>query len=151
MGVILAMNDVTHILAALVTAHFGGNGNRPRWIMFGAITLGVALLLHAAPEILFPVRPLSSVGNIIDAEANEVVCMRTRHSSALDLHHNSTVSPERCIEEESNAGPMGVFISAQLLIGLGATTLMVLGLPFIDDNVQSKNTPMYFGRLISPF
>ncbi|RWS13552.1 Solute carrier organic anion transporter family member 1C1-like protein [Dinothrombium tinctorium] len=41
-----------------------------------------------------------------------------------------------------------IFFISRLLIGLGATAVNTLGIPYIDDNVAPKESPLYFGIMI---
>ncbi|XP_055331984.1 solute carrier organic anion transporter family member 74D-like isoform X2 [Paramacrobiotus metropolitanus] len=144
-GIIMAMNDVSHVSTALLTAHFGGRGHRPRWIMCGCIILGIALLLHAAPEVLFPFRNLDVWKGASMMQNEEHLCAANSRQRALRLGgDNHTAAVPVVNASESNIGPVVVLVVAQLLQGVGSTALIILGLPFIDDNVQKKNTPLYF-------
>ncbi|GAV05454.1 hypothetical protein RvY_15586 [Ramazzottius varieornatus] len=145
-GIVLAMNDVSHILVALLTAHYGGSSHRPRWISFGCLLVGAALLLHALPEVVFPMK------NSLDAQSAEkagnlegddrTLCLRNRATASV-VSNTSDVE-DRCIgRAESPLGPLIIFGVAQFLLGMGSTALMVLGLPFIDDNTQKKNSGIY--------
>ena len=40
-------------------------------------------------------------------------------------------------------GFLYIFILAQLLIGFGASTIVSLGVAFLDDNVESRRSPLY--------
>ncbi|CAG2110000.1 unnamed protein product [Medioppia subpectinata] len=40
---------------------------------------------------------------------------------------------------------LSIFFVSLLLIGIGATAVNTLGIPYIDDNVAPKESPLYFG------
>lgn len=42
---------------------------------------------------------------------------------------------------------LGIFFASLLLIGLGSTATNTLGIPYIDDNVAPRESPLYFGKL----
>ena len=42
---------------------------------------------------------------------------------------------------------LSIFFVSLLLIGIGATAVNTLGIPYIDDNVAPKESPLYFGNL----
>ena len=44
---------------------------------------------------------------------------------------------------ESSSSSLGIFIIAQILIGAGAAAIVSLGVAFLDDNVDSKRSPLY--------
>lgn len=41
-----------------------------------------------------------------------------------------------------------IFFASLLLIGIGATAVYTLGIPYIDDNVATRESPLYFGITI---
>lgn len=52
----------------------------------------------------------------------------------------------QCHTEASNVGPLLIIFLALLALGIGRTMPWTLGVPLIDDNVKSKNMPVYFGN-----
>lgn len=38
-----------------------------------------------------------------------------------------------------------IFFTAAILVGFGTTAVNTLGIPFLDDNVAAKESPLYFG------
>jgi hypothetical protein len=39
-----------------------------------------------------------------------------------------------------------IFATSLLGIGVGQTAISTLGIPYIDDNVSSRDSPMYMGN-----
>ncbi|XP_055338490.1 solute carrier organic anion transporter family member 74D-like [Paramacrobiotus metropolitanus] len=149
MGIILAINDIGIVLTSLVTAHFGGKGHRPRGIFIGGCCCGLALLLFAAPEIFFPVDPNSFLGNLIADTSKDVLCDPGQSSPVT---HNETLCR---LEATERLGAVVVFGVAQFILGAASTSLIILGLPFIHDNVSADDAPIYFaisffGRIFGP-
>ncbi|GAV01233.1 hypothetical protein RvY_11974 [Ramazzottius varieornatus] len=150
-GIIKAMSDISHLLVALFVAHYGGSSHRPRWMAFGTLIVGLGLLLMASPEFLFPASSFEILTTTTLAKANvtEQFCDANRNN-APDTEEIDSNRPTT-----DHVGPMVVFGIAEFIIGLGSTTTRILGLPFIDDNVQTKNSPIYFaisfaGVLLGP-
>lgn len=44
-----------------------------------------------------------------------------------------------------------IFFISLLFIGIGATAVYTLGIPYIDDNVANRDSPLYFGSYINHF
>lgn len=44
---------------------------------------------------------------------------------------------------------LGIFFFSLLFVGIGQTAVSTLGIPYIDDNVASKESAVYIGILIS--
>ncbi|XP_055328730.1 solute carrier organic anion transporter family member 74D-like isoform X2 [Paramacrobiotus metropolitanus] len=156
MGLILSINDVGHVLVALLVGHFGGRGHRPRWIALGSFILGVALMLFALPEL---VTPRTDSDMLVTHTAGKGSKFREQFCTAAVVLNETDgdEEPVQCTTEYTSDGilPPLIFCVAQFLLGIGATTPWVLGLPFIDDNVRNKNSALYFGlsfsgRLVGP-
>lgn len=122
--------------------------------------LGVALMLFALPELVTPRNDGHSVSRTRDGKTKvrEQFCIPSP-SLSTDYFTVHNVSNTSHILENENGGPVCqneysadswipplIFCVAQFLLGIGATTPWVLGLPFIDDNVRNKNSALYFGK-----
>ncbi|XP_035208490.1 solute carrier organic anion transporter family member 74D-like [Stegodyphus dumicola] len=78
-------------------------------------------------------------------------------SSAISLPSKEALIMKRdeC-EERSQSGThtrtthtvLVIFFASLLLIGIGATAVYTLGIPYIDDNVATRESPLYFGITI---
>ncbi|OQV15397.1 Solute carrier organic anion transporter family member 4C1 [Hypsibius exemplaris] len=152
MGIILAVNDAGIVVMALITAHFAGRGHRPRGMFLGSCLCGFALLLIAAPEALFPIDAQSVLGKTIEPDATTQLCDLSTGNATTLKPHNATVC---AMEAEGNLGALVVLAVAEFFLGVGSTTLMILGLPFIDDNCPLDDAPVYFavsffGRIFGP-
>lgn len=42
-----------------------------------------------------------------------------------------------------------IFFISLLGVGIGQTAVSTLGIPYIDDNVASRESPIYIGRIFS--
>ncbi|XP_055338443.1 solute carrier organic anion transporter family member 3A1-like [Paramacrobiotus metropolitanus] len=155
-GIYRAMADVSRISVSLIVAHYAGAGHRPRWIGGGAVLLAAGMFLMAATEIAFPVTERSIVSFVISSAADkkEKFCQ----ASAF-LNATRAPLPAQCgvgaAKPESNVYPLIMLGVSEFIMGLGATTIVILALPFIDDNVTYRNSPLYFamsfiGRLFGP-
>jgi hypothetical protein len=41
---------------------------------------------------------------------------------------------------------LAIFFTSLLGVGMGQTAVYTLGIPYIDDNVASRESPLYFGK-----
>ena len=41
---------------------------------------------------------------------------------------------------------LAIFFVSLLGVGMGQTAVYTLGIPYIDDNVASRESPLYFGK-----
>ena len=51
--------------------------------------------------------------------------------------------------EESNGKYIAIFMIAQLFNAFGGTTINLLAVPMLDENVKMKDLPFYSGMIIS--
>ncbi|XP_055338478.1 solute carrier organic anion transporter family member 5A1-like [Paramacrobiotus metropolitanus] len=155
MGGILAATELGHIAMAIFTAHFFGNRHRPRWICFGTILMGFALILFALPEWFFPRHPLPPRNDWCEKIDENGITKENTNSSNIKFSNGTETSACSGHSYGSSAGAIAVLCVAHILLGFGSTTPLVLGLPYLDDNMAAKNTPLYygyalFGRLLGP-
>ncbi|XP_055338452.1 solute carrier organic anion transporter family member 2A1-like [Paramacrobiotus metropolitanus] len=146
-GTVKSMNDISHILTALIIGHFGGAGHRPRWIAMGSFVVGLGFLVMAAPEILFPVTQHSLVSaTILRPSDEDKYCAvdSGNASSGRNRTYNCGKGEQHSQSTSDHNGALIVLGVAEFLIGLGSTTTMVLGMPFVDDNVKASNAPLYY-------
>ena len=135
-------------MSALIIAHFGGAGHRPKWMAGGSLIAALGLLLMAGPELFFPPSKASSLSASMSSSASSTI----KDEPLCRPDGNSSSSPafEDCVgrkstDEENRLGPLIVLGLAEFITGLGAVATNILGMPFVDDNVKNKNTPLYFG------
>ena len=81
----------------------------------GTILEGLALLLFAAPEIIFPRHLLQA------APKRDILCEEATNNAA----NLSSVSPTdahcEAGKSSSSSGPLAVFIISHILLGIGST------------------------------
>ena len=169
MGLILAASEIGQIGGSLLLAHFGGRGDRPKWIGAGVLIFAAASLLCSTPHLLLPQGITSTVTVHTDSisanefstvwsegvkEKNHLVafsqqlCVRNLNS---DLRDQFTLySCKSKIERDQDSHTSAYWATwilsiASLLVGVGTTAVNTLGIPYIDDNVAPKESPLYFG------
>lgn len=76
-------------------------------------------------------------------------------SSYDDVSSSSHKSVSRCDDPELSSSQsrvkytvLTIFFMSLFLIGIGATAVNTLGIPYIDDNVAPRESPLYFGMVI---
>ncbi|XP_015905320.1 solute carrier organic anion transporter family member 74D [Parasteatoda tepidariorum] len=81
-------------------------------------------------------------------EINEPVPPFFSNSEALAFKKNEC--EERDSEQQAKATNIVliIFFVSLLFIGIGATAVYTLGIPYIDDNVATRESPLYFGITI---
>ena len=84
----------------------------------------------------------STRGDSLDESQLSLILERV-NSSQIDskCDHKETINTKSRITNTV----LSIFFVSLLLIGIGATAVNTLGIPYIDDNVAPKESPLYFG------
>ena len=174
-GMIMSATEIGQIGGALLLTYYGGHGHRPKWIACGMLIFALASILCSTPHYLFgsevgskllsvsssSVSSLEPLTSLKLSEYNDKLCIpgqpvwrpETTHDS-LDIPSalNSSKILSKCDQKETintksriTNTVLSIFFVSLLLIGIGATAVNTLGIPYIDDNVAPKESPLYFG------
>lgn len=57
---------------------------------------------------------------------------------------------EQMIQSKITTVVLAIFFVSLLGVGMGQTAVYTLGIPYIDDNVASRESPLYFGESSRP-
>lgn len=74
------------------------------------------------------------------------------NQAELLSHALAVTTPSKCDDPDLTANQLKVtqtvltiFFASLFLIGIGSTAVNTLGIPYIDDNVAPRESPLYFG------
>lgn len=147
-GMIMSSAEISQITGALLLAYYGGQGHRPRWIATGMLVFAFALLFCSTPHYLFGSQPIFSQESPV---IKNTLC-------TLNSTNDNNCQHEEVVVHRSQVtnSVLGIFFVSLLMIGLGNITVYSLGIPYIDDNVASKESVLIFGitygvRIFGPF
>lgn len=150
-GFIMSSTEIGQISGALLLTYYGGQGHRPRWISSGMIVFACAALLCSTPHYLFGSHPVTSAVMESDSAAvfampQPALCFANSTGNGL-LEDIATCAKSEVVIRRSRVtnSVLGIFSVSLLFIGLGTTAVNTLGIPYIDDNVAQKESPLYFG------
>ncbi|XP_014252609.1 solute carrier organic anion transporter family member 5A1 isoform X2 [Cimex lectularius] len=157
-GLIASSYEIGNVITVIFVSYLGSRRHIPVWIGIGAVIMGVGSLVFMVPH--FTAEP--HAGNVANNSSSDNICKTVsireqdmvlgRLSSGLSApplapHNNLR---ENCIEgSPSTAGPVMLFLLAQLLLGCGGSPLFTLGTTYIDDHVKSENASLYIGCMYS--
>jgi len=170
MGLVLSATEIGQIGSSLLLTYYGGQGHRPRWIASSMVLFGVATFACSSPHFLFghhQYSPASNMGGggFAGSEGNATNLADYYPSNVCvppDLTAGQTsprplVQHEMCeqnelseqLEQSRNTQiVLVIFFTSLLGVGIGQTAVYTLGIPFIDDNVASRESPLYFSITI---
>lgn len=167
MGIVLSATEIGQIGSSLLLTYYGGQGHRPRWIASSMVLFGVAAFACSSPHFLFGHHqyPLSTSGGgpynttaaALDRYYPSNMCTKPDLYDDSDTSSDDRLSRDKCkentrseqIEQSKNTQiVLIIFFVSMLGVGIGQTAVYTLGIPFIDDNVASRESPLYFSITI---
>lgn len=67
--------------------------------------------------------------------------------SIIQTCYDDAVVPGHQIQPSVTNIVLAIFFISLLGVGMGQTAVYTLGIPYMDDNISSKQSPLYFGKL----
>uniref|UniRef100_A0A2H8THD5 Solute carrier organic anion transporter family member n=1 Tax=Melanaphis sacchari TaxID=742174 RepID=A0A2H8THD5_9HEMI len=172
MGLVLSATEIGQIGSSLLLTYYGGQGHRPRWIASSMVLFGVAAFACSSPHFLFgnhqysPAAASMGGGSGLAGSAGNATTAADYYPSNVcvppDLA-NGHASPQPLVQHEmceqnelseqleqsrNTQIVLVIFFTSLLGVGIGQTAVYTLGIPFIDDNVASRESPLYFSITI---
>ena len=172
-GMIMSATEIGQIGGALLLTYYGGHGHRPKWIACGMLIFAMAAILCSTPHYLFGSQvgakhlsfsssesTIETINSLKLSDYNTKLCSSVpslfstleSQTNFIPKGVNSSQSDSKCDHKETintksriTNTVLSIFFVSLLLIGIGATAVNTLGIPYIDDNVAPKESPLYFG------
>lgn len=158
-GLIASSYEIGNVITVIFVSYLGSRRHIPVWIGIGAVIMGIGSLVFMLPHFIAEPHISSTISNSSSDNICRTVSVREqdmglgRLSSGLSsppLSPHNNLRDNNCIEgTPSTAGPVMVFLLAQLLLGCGGSPLFTLGTTYIDDHVTSENSSLYIGCMYS--
>ena len=136
-GFILIADNLSQMIVSPIVGYMGSKWNRSRLIGIGQVIVAFSSMLTAAPYFIYgPGTHLLSETKLLTNETKYEMCSRNNLE-------------ENCDETKSTVFLAVVIIwIGSCLNGLGYAAFYSIGLPYIDDNVKKKNSPLYISKLL---
>lgn len=161
-GFLLSASEMGQISTAMLLTYFAGRGHRPRWIACGMVLFSIAAFACALPHFIFGEQLMQSSVFLQPQTPAISAASSPLWSNATDpnlctLGGNGTLAGSECneqrqLEQASHSKitviVLCIFFGSLLSSGIGQTAVATLGIPYIDDNVGSKQSPMYMAVTI---
>ncbi|XP_043521603.1 solute carrier organic anion transporter family member 74D isoform X2 [Frieseomelitta varia] len=162
-GIIMSATEIGQIGSSLLLTYYGGQGHRPKWIAWGMILFAVSSFTCSMPHFIFGKQLIHQnemfFSGIEGGDSTNLCKLQDQSGNAtLDSWISSTTPAqvnamnyckgdsltEQRIQSKIITMVLAIFFVSLLGVGMGQTAVYTLGIPYIDDNVASRESPLYF-------
>lgn len=123
-GMILSSNDVASCLTMLPVAFLATSRNKPLFIGYGIVTMGLGNFVVAMVHFLSPSYQLSSAGSDL--------------CPMMDIGSS-------CAKSGSIRNFRYMLMAGQLISGFGATPINTVTIAYLDENLPKRKSSLYIG------
>lgn len=141
-GTLLAATEIGQICTALFLTYLAGRGHRPRWIACMMLVLAVGVIGCVLPHLMYGTQLLNVHLEAHKSGAAPICSAANATVNTCDAAHAKST------EERSSITAMVIpwLFFCLLVVGVGQTGIATLGIPYVDDNVGSRQSPLYMGK-----
>ncbi|XP_054164681.1 solute carrier organic anion transporter family member 74D-like [Oppia nitens] len=151
-GLILIADNITEFLCQPIFGYLAHRIHRPRMIGYCQVITAVGLFLAAVPFFVY-----GPGYHMLGTTANNIDSTSTSNNSTEFCDANRDLDNLCCKDREVHTALVSVLCIwfATFLNGIGSASYYSLGIPFVDDSVKKKNSPLYMSltaclRLLGP-
>ncbi|GLG98073.1 Solute carrier organic anion transporter family member [Gryllus bimaculatus] len=158
-GLIASSYEIGNVITVIFVSYLGSRRHIPVWIAVGSVIMGIGSVIFMVPHFIAEPHLSSTMTNTSSDNICRGVSVREqdmglgRLSSGLSsppLAPHNNLRVDNCIQgSPSTAGPVMLFVLAQLLLGCGGSPLFTLGTTYIDDHVRPESASLYIGCMYS--
>ncbi|VVC95895.1 solute carrier organic anion transporter family member 74D isoform X2 [Leptidea sinapis] len=150
-GILLSATEIGQICTALFLTYLAGRGHRPRWIACMMLVLAVGVVGCVVPHMLYGTQLMDVHLDSHRAEPAPVCSTDGNSTVVCDAAHMKSTAARSSIA----AVVIPWLFFCLLVVGVGQTGIATLGIPYVDDNVGSRQSPLYMAitigiRVIGP-
>ncbi|XP_034102050.1 solute carrier organic anion transporter family member 74D-like [Drosophila albomicans] len=137
LGVLSTGNDISAMFSSIIIGYYLRNVHRPRWMGLGFLIITVFCIMNASLHFLYG--------------AGEDALKLTHEFGNQNMTGNSTSSlssSQLCTSEKTNChmdieswSPIIILFVAQLILGIGAGMVIIVGVAYMDDNTAKSKAP----------
>ncbi|CAG2106428.1 unnamed protein product, partial [Medioppia subpectinata] len=132
---ILIADNLSQMFLSPVVGYFGAKYNRSHLIAIGELVVGLSCIMSALPYFIYgPGLHLLSRTDVVSNVTQYEMCP----TNPLD-----TKCGDDSTEHTTVYLAVVILWLASFANGIGYTAFYTIGLPYIDDNIKKKNSPIY--------
>ncbi len=137
-GLVISCYDIG-TLVVVFSSYYGGKqgSHRPKWIAYSAYLMALGSLIFTIPHFI---GGHYHADFFSDTQDGLPMCNLTASTS------NQTAEDLDCLRVNPIWHSLLFFFTAQVLIGIGSTTMITLGTTYIDDFIKRSEVSVYLGK-----
>lgn len=140
-GMLASSYDVAALVVTPLISYLGGSRKKPVFCAWGLFTMGVGFFVFVLPHFISP--PYEADANL---GLNGTMEAASKASKVCAGNGNYYGDKDDCARESGGNGLYyALFILGMVVMGCGCTPMYALGIPYMDENVKAKVSPMYVG------
>ncbi|XP_054164680.1 solute carrier organic anion transporter family member 74D-like [Oppia nitens] len=145
MGIVFIGDDVAEVLFNPFLGYFAHQMHKPRIIAYSMLISAAGCFIGALPYFIYgsgiQTQQVDTTGAIVNqtVQSNHEFCDISLYS-ASDCDKN-------IVDYTKSLVPVLCLFCCTFLVGLGIVTYYIIGVPYVDDIVNKRQSPMYFGLL----
>lgn len=154
-GIIMSATEIGQIGSSLLLTYYGGQGHRPKWIAWGMVLFAISSFTCSLPHFIFGKELMQSSEMMFSRPSSLNATSIQPGICNIDGAFNASTNEckddalaEQQMHSKITNTVLAIFFISLLGVGLGQTTVYTLGIPYIDDNVASRESPLYFAITI---
>ncbi|RLU16216.1 hypothetical protein DMN91_011976 [Ooceraea biroi] len=159
-GLIASSYEIGNVITVIFVSYLGSRRHIPVWIAIGAVIMGLGSMIFMVPHFTAEPNLTTTANHSSSDNICRGVSLREQDNMGLGRLSSGLSSPplaphnnlrgDNCIQgSPSTAGPVLLFVIAQLLLGCGGSPLFTLGTTYIDDHVRPESASLYIGCMYS--
>ncbi|CAH3111261.1 unnamed protein product [Porites lobata] len=137
-GMILSSYEIATMIVTPFISFFGGSRKKPVFCGFGLFIMGVGFFIFTFPHFI---SSLYQPGKYNETIHGQVFCGDNLTTSDKKAHCGES-------RREGNSLYYALCILGMVIGGIGNSPLYGLGVPYLDQNVKSKLSPLYMGIFV---
>ncbi|XP_078360965.1 solute carrier organic anion transporter family member 4A1-like [Oculina patagonica] len=142
MGMVTSSYDIAAMILTPLISYIGGSRKKPVFCAWGVFTMGVGFFIFMLPHFVSPPYEAGVIMNSTLSVSDSGLCAANR----TDFGGKSD-----CEEEAAGGNTLyyALFILGMVVAGAGCTPMFALGIPYMDENVSAKVSPLYVGIFVA--
>ncbi|XP_003737987.1 solute carrier organic anion transporter family member 1A1 [Galendromus occidentalis] len=152
-SVVMIMDNITGTLASLIVGYYATKISRPKILVFGVWMSILGCIFFVLPHVIYGGLGVNT--NLLKTSTARVnkghfteFCNQAKEQNLNDSFVLN--APPALGETRSVALPVQILLSiGNMVNGIGGTAFYIAGVTYTDDNVKKKNSPIYFGVIMS--